>query len=490
MTDNVNSIGIMDDDEVEDPGSNSNSPDPLIGEQPSPLQRVTGSKADQQARADASRAAMADMQSQYSTASQRQADAYAEEKAQIDAATKRLMDMQVGPSDRETQLRTASAILSHRGNGVGTGEMYGAQADALQQQREAEMQKNQLLAQYAQAGPQATIGQTNAQMNSLIQRMRLQQSDINNSANAANKNQLLDKYYTVDPNDPTKLIDHPEMRAADEAQKATEAAAAAKAKLAAQASMTGMVTPEAVEITYQTGKAPAGYSRNPVVNAQLWQAVHQRAQQEGNDPAAFFANTQMTGAQAAVVKDFESGATSKSLDGLNTAIKHIQILRPLISQLNNTGTPAFNQVANTVSAQLGLSGSGAINNFDAARDFVAGEISKAVLPGGGGEAERQQIAKAVQNAKKPEDLQSAIDQWQQMLAGKTDALRQRWTAAGLEQKSPFNNKLLPETKAALGIKDPTLPARPGQQQGTPYQQQLAQWYMNGKQGPAPTPPAQ
>lgn len=479
MTDNVNSTGVsMDQDELSDPSDNANAPDPLIGEQPrSGALAAVGSKADQQSRVTGSRAAMDALREQYAGAAGQANDAYAAQKKTLQDATQRLMAMQMGPGAQEQAYRVAAAV----GTGEpGTGRynpagVSTAHADILAQQREAEMAKQQLMTQYGMQIPQAQLGAANQRLNQITQQMRIQQSDLNNASNKADTQQkLVDKYYTQDPNDPNKLIDHPEMRAADVAQATQQAGDVAKAKLAAQASMTGMVTPEAIEIAYRTGKAPSGFSRSPMVNQQLWKGVHERAAVEGNSPAQFFAQTQMTAASNGVIKDFESGPTSKSIDGINTAIKHTEVLSPLVDALDNTNVKAANFVKNWFDTNI--KGTSAPNNFDTVKEFVSGEIAKAVLPAGGGEREREQIANAVNKSNSPQMLRDAIGLWSKLLAGKTDSLRLRWENSTVGQPA-FNDKfLLPETKKALGIQaaNPVV-ARPGQTSQNP----LVQSYLPG-----------
>lgn len=492
MTDTTNSIGApLDQDELEDPSTNNDAPDPLLGEEPrSGALSTIGSKNDQQSRVASGRDAMGNLRSQYSAAAGQANEAYAAQRKTLQDATARLLAMQVGPSEKEQAFRTAAAWgTGDRAGRIDAGGINTAQANNLQATREAEMQKQQLLTQYGMQIPQASLGAANQRLNQITQQMRIQQSENNNASTQADKqNKPVNKYFMPDPANPSgPPVFNQALYDTDMQAHKQIAEDSAKAKLAAQASMTGMVTPEAVEIAYRTGKAPAGYSRNSFVNAQLWQGVHQRAMQEGNDAGAYFANTQMNNAGNMVLKDFTDGQESKQIESINTSIKHAELLNPVIAQLGNTNSTLFNQAKNYL--QTNWTGGTAPTDFSTIKNFLSGEISKAVLPGGGGEREREELAKAASNAGSPPILQKVVSDWQKLLAGKTVAMKNKWDVGTRGQYGDFNRFLLPETKTALGV---TPPAQTGAATSplAQYYIQLAKWNASDKKGPKPTPPKQ
>ncbi len=461
MADNSDNNGVMD-DETADPSDNVDAPDPAIGETAKSgalSGPAIGSTADKQARVKQGRSAMDNLQQQYGNVQQGLVGAYGQQAKALQDARDSLLNMQLGPSDQEAAYRRAASFTQSRG--YNPGDTANANASILQERRAADLQKQQLLAQYGMQGAQAQIGQYGAMGNSLIQRMRLQTSSDNNAENkAAAAPPVRDKYFTQDPNDPTKWVDNPEARAADNAQKAQQASDSARAKVAAQASFAGAVTPEAVEYTQRYGKAPPGYSRNPVINSQLWQGVHAKNVAEGNTSADWFAQTQMTQAQTGVLKDFTSGKTSGELSSLNTAVAHLNTLKPIVGELANGNVGILNNLKNTWNQQV--MGDPAPTDFNGVRDFVTGEISKAVLPGGGGEAERMALSKSASSANSPQALNSIMDKWQKLLAGKTESTRNKWDIGTQGQHGDFNQFLLPATKTALGIPTGAAPVRPQQ----------------------------
>ncbi len=189
MVDQTDSMGVpLGDHELNDPSSDPDAPDPLLGEAPQSgaLSKAVPTQASARKNAsdrfDENQSEMSDLRSQYASTAKQQADAYAQEKSQIDAATERLMGMQVGPSDQEKLYRIAAAQSAPVGNfGNAISGVNSTQAEILKERREADMQKQQLLAQYAMAGPQATIGATNAKLNQLTQQQRIVAGQINSA---------------------------------------------------------------------------------------------------------------------------------------------------------------------------------------------------------------------------------------------------------------------------------------------------------------------
>jgi hypothetical protein len=195
---------------------------------------------------------------------------------------------------------------------------------------------------------------------------------------------------------------------------------------------------------------PTGFARSPVMQADMMNYIAQRAQQDGNTQTGILASKQQNQAAQGVVKDFTSGQTSKTLNGLNTSILHMGALEPVIDAMGNGNMTLFNKAANYFKQQTG---SAAPTNFAALKEFVSGEVAKAVLPGGGGEAERKALADPINAANSPEQLRQAVQTYKTALAGKTEALRNQWQVGTNGAQGDFDKFLLPETKKALGIAD-------------------------------------
>jgi hypothetical protein len=381
--------------------------------------------------------------------------------------------MNFGPSDQEAAYRRAAAFTESKGQ-FNPGDVSNTNAQILAEQRQAELQKQQLVAQYGIQGAQAMIGQYGAMGNSLIQRMRIAQSDVNNAQGAASKAAAAPKTLgqtgmVWNPNT-SQYEYNPQIAQAQEQQRAQNAKDTQAAKFATMQLSAGNMDPASIDFAatwlHDKGTMPPGYQArmtngmiNPVTTM-IYKAMADKY--PGESASSIIANQGMIAASQGVLKDFESGQTSKSLNSLNTAIQHINVLKPAIAQLDNGQVPFLNYIKNTWNQQI--MGSPAPTDFNGVRDFVAGEISKAVLPNGGGEAERMALAKSAAQSNSAPALQSIVQKWQELLAGKTNATRLQWNNGSMGRFGEFDRFLLPDTKTALGIQQPT---RPGQQASGP-----------------------
>lgn len=208
------------------------------------------------------------------------------------------------------------------------------------------------------------------------------------------------------------------------------------------------------EFAYQnfiaTGKMPSNFGRNPAMQASLLDYIAKRAGEEGNSAASIAAKGQAFQASQGVVNDFMKGKSAQALNGINTAVQHMGVLDELIDAMGTGDIKAFNKMSNFFKEQTGQT---APTNYAALKEFVGGEVAKAVLPGGGGEAERQALTAPLNAANSPEQLKQAVNEIRKALAGKTEALRNQWDIGTNGTQGAFDKFLLPETKKALGISE-------------------------------------
>jgi hypothetical protein len=212
------------------------------------------------------------------------------------------------------------------------------------------------------------------------------------------------------------------------------------------------ITPDALEQAYQVAKTKGDLSealagRDPVAAAKVSSYIAQRAKQDGLTGVGMAANAQTYKAQQAVIQDFTSGKSATTLNSINTAVQHMGALGPLIDALGTGDMHMVNRVSNAFSQQFG---SAAPTNYAAIKEFVGGEVAKAVLPGGGGEGEREALLAPLKSANSPTQLHSAVTQIQKALAGKTEALRNQWNVGTGGTQGGFDKFLLPATRSALG----------------------------------------
>lgn len=134
------------------------------------------------------------------------------------------------------------------------------------------------------------------------------------------------------------------------------------------------------------------------------------------------------GAKVKASKDFSTGSQGNAMRSFAVAGQHLDQLGTLVDALNNGNTQIINKIGNQIAEQTG---STAPTNFDAAKDVVSKEVVKAIVAGGGGVAEREELSKLMSNAKSPAQLKGVIQQYRGLMGAQHDALLQQRRAAGL-----------------------------------------------------------
>lgn len=133
-------------------------------------------------------------------------------------------------------------------------------------------------------------------------------------------------------------------------------------------------------------------------------------------------------ARTKAARDFTSGSQGNALRSFAVAGQHLDQLGTLVDALDNGNVQIVNKIGNQIGSQLG---STAPTNFDAAKDVVSKEVTKAIVAGGGGVAERAELAEQMSNAKTPAQLKGVISQYRNLMTAQHDALVQQRQAAGL-----------------------------------------------------------
>jgi hypothetical protein len=146
--------------------------------------------------------------------------------------------------------------------------------------------------------------------------------------------------------------------------------------------------------------------------------------------------------------DFTTGTLGNSLRSFAVAGQHLDQLGQLADALNNGNMQLVNQLGNAIGAQTG---SPAPTNFNAAKDVVSKEVMKAIVAGGGGVSEREELNKTMSAANSPAQLKGVIQQYRNLMAAQQDALMQQRRAADLPDST------LPNYNTPAGAS----PAAPG-----------------------------
>lgn len=241
------------------------------------------------------------------------------------------------------------------------------------------------------------------------------------------------------------------------------------------------ITPDAKEQAYQLAKSTGALTeplagRDPYAQAQLASYFATRGKEDGNTGLAMAAQQQLYKAQQAVLNDFTGvgGAAGSKLVAINTAVKHIGALGPLIDALGSGNVGRINQARQAYQTATGIP---APTNYQALANMATGEINTVVSGAGGGDKEeRERLGAPFDPRGGPDVLKGAVKTAVTALAGKTDALETAWNAAKMSQPhGPFSQFLGDETKQALGQKSGAAPITKTLG-GVTYTQENGKWF--------------
>ncbi|MFM0501876.1 hypothetical protein [Paraburkholderia caffeinilytica] len=143
------------------------------------------------------------------------------------------------------------------------------------------------------------------------------------------------------------------------------------------------------------------------------------------------------GASSKAVKDFSTGKQGNTVRSLNVAMSHLDVLNEAGQALKNGNSTDFNRLAQNIAARTG---NPAPTNFNEAKKIVSDEVVKAIVGAGGGVSDREEAAKAFNDANSPAQLAGAISTAKKLLGGQLQGLKKQYeTSTG---KDDFNKRFL------------------------------------------------
>ena len=360
-----------------------------------------------------------------------------------------LGSLKYGPSKQEQSLRTLGAIAGEKPSlqgmaGVGAA---GAQAAAqgMQETREGELTKQQLMAKYgvdaAQAGMMAH--QLQSQMaQTQMQRGMQMQGNASTAMNAAlGRDTAMQTALMSGQQKPVQVNVNGQAtpNQALIAEKGQEAQATAMGK--AQGELQALDSSGGLE---KTADAIAHYQQAPLssyaLKTPMGIALNNRVMEINPD----YQGTKFPTIQAAAKEWFSGAQTSPGtkVRSMNVAMSHMDTLKDLTEALSNGDVKRFNQVANWWSSETG---NPAPTNFDTAKQVVQDELINAIVARSGGVTDRAEAAKHVPVMNSPQAILGALNTEQTLLAGQLGGLKHQYESAELDKHfGPFEKLLMPQ----------------------------------------------
>ena len=227
----------------------------------------------------------------------------------------------------------------------------------------------------------------------------------------------------------------------------------------------GKLTPNTIDmmanVYLQTGNLPpiSAGKRGSEAKAQILNRAQEISGGNGMTPAQTATNVvqgkQDVAGQTATIRDFSSGMSARKVTANNTALNHLATMDKLADELNNSDIRVFNLAANAFAK---ATGSAPPSNFDAAKQFVAGEVMKAIAQNGGGVTERQEAERNITSQSSPEQLRGVIKTYKELLGGQLSSLQTQYeTGSG---RKDFDKKLTPAAREVLNKSAPAAAPAP------------------------------
>ena len=148
---------------------------------------------------------------------------------------------------------------------------------------------------------------------------------------------------------------------------------------------------------------------------------------------------------------FTSGKQAEMVRANNNALEHLDLFDQARVALANNNLPVLNRIANAFGVQLG---SDAKTTFDHIGQRVSEEVSKAFLPGGGGQAERAGAMQGYGSNMGDQQLQSNIRADVKLMDSQQRNLQDQYQRGtyGKGAQQLFTNEAMAARNRLLGVR--------------------------------------
>jgi hypothetical protein len=228
------------------------------------------------------------------------------------------------------------------------------------------------------------------------------------------------------------------------------------AKTAKPPTAPGQIDDQTMDYLYQywgnTHALPPGYSRNPAMVNDIMSHIAQRSAAEGKTDAAIMANSQLLKSQQKAENDFTPGGkTGQALTSTNRVVAHLSDFNDLFTALNNKDPQAINYAKNKIATWFG---SADPTNIQAVAPILGDELTKSIVPGGGGVTERQEFAKNFSTTSSPQQAQGAVQNYLKFLKDQVDGTKFSYEQLPSHPADFETRFLTPRTRDVLGYAHP------------------------------------
>lgn len=166
--------------------------------------------------------------------------------------------------------------------------------------------------------------------------------------------------------------------------------------------------------------------------------------------------------------DFTSGKSAQNITSFNTAIGHLDTLDKSVDALGNTNFPSWNKLANAVSGQYDPKFQSSMKQFQAAKNAVVDELTRAFRGSGGNVHDIVEWENTINSADSPAALHSATKAAIELLRSRIESVGDQYNRGMGTTKDPLT-LLSPKARQVVqridGGKQSETPTAPGAQAG-------------------------
>jgi hypothetical protein len=194
----------------------------------------------------------------------------------------------------------------------------------------------------------------------------------------------------------------------------------------------------------KTGQFP---SRNWEANQKILDYANKMLKDQGIDPKNLPKMQQEFKAQQVAIQRYMSGPQGQATGAINMVMHHIETLRKLGVALGNNDLTLANWITNKAATELGKPEP---NDFNLGAQVVVGEMMRAMqIAGAGTGEERDSLQARLKDDLSPDQINSASDTIEHLLAGKLFANRFAFPVATGLDVGKFDQLLSERTKSIL-----------------------------------------
>lgn len=201
-----------------------------------------------------------------------------------------------------------------------------------------------------------------------------------------------------------------------------------------------------------THALPPGYSRSTAMVSSIMSYIANRAHDEGKTDAEIMANSQLVKSQQQAQKDFSPGGKlGTALVSTNRVTAHLQDYMDLVKALDNGNLQGVNFAKNKLKTWIG---DAEPTDIQAVAPILGDEITKSIVPGGGGVTERQEFAHQFSLSKSPQQAAGVVQKYMKFLQDQVEGTEYAYQNLPSKPQDFRTRFLAPRTREAFGYDHP------------------------------------